>query len=192
MRTDERFVIDRIRRSRDVIASLEQQSGQIASMLEAVLGALTQGNRVYSCGNGGSAAEAMHLTEELIGRYRIERSAIPAVCLNADATALTCIANDFGFEQVFSRQLEALISRGDLLVAFSTSGASENVRRALAKAQAKGGVCIGLLGKGGGVCRTVCDHSIVVDSEDTEHIQEAHQVLVHLILEVVESAFVSR
>lgn len=192
MVTDGAFVRDRIHRSAHAIASLEKQADAIARMLDSVRVAMADGRLLVSCGNGGSAAEAMHLTEELIGRYRMNRAALPAICLCADPTALTCIANDFGFEQIFSRQIEALMKRGDVLVAFSTSGASENIRRALATAREKGGICIGLLGKGGGACAPLCDHAIVVDSNETENIQEAHQVLVHLILESVESSLEPR
>ncbi len=192
MATDGAFVRDRVHRSAKAIASLEKQADTIAQMLESVRAAMAGGRMLVSCGNGGSAAEAMHLTEELIGRYRINRPPLPAICLCADPTALTCIANDFGFEQIFSRQIEALVKPGDVLVAFSTSGASENIRRALVTAREKGAVCIGLLGKGGGACAPLCDHAIVVDSAETENIQEAHQVLVHLILESVESSLRSR
>lgn len=189
MRTEESFVRNRIARSAQVIASLESNAGAIARMIDAIREALSHGRLLVACGNGGSAAEAMHLTEELIGRYRLDRPALPAICLNADPTALTCIANDFGFEQVFSRQVEALVHRGDVVVGFSTSGASENVRRAFAKGREQGAICIGLLGKGGGACAALCDHAIIVECDETEHIQEAHQVLVHLVLEAIETAY---
>lgn len=188
MALDEQGVRIRVERAAAAVASLSRQAGAIARAAEAVRGALDGGGLVLTCGNGGSAAEAMHLSEELVGRYRDERRSLPAICLNADPTALTCIANDFGYERVFSRQVEAFGRRGDALVAFSTSGESPNVLRALERARERGVVTIGLLGKGGGAARALCDHPLVVEETDTAHIQEAHQVIVHLFLEAVESA----
>src|SRR5438876_2487544 len=111
---------------------------------------LRAGGKILSCGNGGSAADAMHLAEELIGRYRSNRRSLPGVCLTADATALTCIANDFGFDEVFARQVEGLGAKGDLLVCFSTSGNSPNILRALDVARPRSVRTVALLGKDGG------------------------------------------
>lgn len=179
-------ILARIEQSAAVIAGLKKQADRIERIGREVRACFEKGGRLYTCGNGGSAAEALHLSEELIGKYKRERKPYPAVCLAADPTALTCIANDFGYEEVFARQVEAFGRKGDVLVAFSTSGASPNVLRALARAQELGLTTVGLLGKGGGAALEGCDCAVVVPSQDTAHIQEAHQVVVHLILEAVE------
>lgn len=183
---DEPFILSRLDRTAGVIAALRRQAEGIHRIAEEVRACFARGGRLYTCGNGGSAAEALHLSEELIGRYKRDRAPFPAVCLAADPTALTCIANDFGFDRVFARQVEALARPGDALVAFSTSGSSRNVELALAAARERGARTIGLLGKGGGRCLPLCDLSLVVDASETELIQEAHQVVLHLILEAVE------
>jgi D-sedoheptulose 7-phosphate isomerase len=147
---------------------------------------LLAGRRLFSCGNGGSAADAMHLTEELIGRYRANRRAFPAVCLNSDVGALTCIANDFGYEYVFSRQLSGLGSQRDLLVVFSTSGNSLNINHTLSTARALGMTSIALLGKDGGEAAKIADHALIVPSNDTARIQEVHTLILHAFCEAVE------
>ena len=169
------------------VGSLRAEVPRIVAIAEALHERLARGGTVYTCGNGGSAAEAMHLAEEFIGRYRCNRPPRRAICLNADATALTCIANDFGFDQVFARQCEAMLTSADALVVLSTSGNSENVIRALQTAQAKGAVTIGLLGKGGGRCAALCKHALVVNSDDSAHVQEAHQAVLHMICESLET-----
>lgn len=181
------FILARLERSAAVIAGLRKQADRIERFAQEVRGCFDRGGHLYSCGNGGSAAEALHLSEELIGRYKRDRKPFPAVCLSSDPTALTCIANDYGFEQVFARQIEALGRKGDALVVFTTSGNSANIERALEAARAKGVRTLGLLGKGGGRCAALCDVALIIDATETEHIQEAHQVVLHLILEAVET-----
>lgn len=180
-------IAHRLQRSASAVASLAEHLATIERLCGAVRNCLRSGGRVYTCGNGGSAAQALHLSEELIGRYRSNRAPLPAVCLCADPTALTCIANDFGYEQVFARQLEALARPGDVLVALTTSGNSPNIVHALRAARTRGATTVGLLGKGGGECLALCDIPLVAPAPSTEHIQEAHLVLIHLILEAVES-----
>jgi len=158
-------------------------------MAELIIESLKAGGTVYTAGNGGSAAQALHLAEELIGRYRGNRPPLRAMCLNADPTALTCITNDFGFEQVFARQCEAMMSPGDVLVVLSTSGQSPNIVNALKIAGDRGGSCLGLLGNSGGEAAPLCDRSIVIASADSATIQDAHQVAVHLLCEAIELAF---
>ncbi|MCB9839108.1 MAG: SIS domain-containing protein [Phycisphaeraceae bacterium] len=178
----------RIEASAKTIASLREQAEIIHRAGATIAGTLRAGGKVMTCGNGGSAAEALHLAEEMIGRYRDERPPLAAVCLNADPTALTCIGNDFGFDAIYARQVRGLGRSGDTLVVFSTSGKSPNVRLALEAAKSLGIKTIGLLGKGGGACLGLCDVPIVVDSDDTAAIQESHQVVLHLLLEAVEAA----
>lgn len=151
-----------------------------------ILRGLQAGKTVFACGNGGSATDSMHLCEELVGRYRGDRQPLPAVSLNTDTSVITCIANDFGFEAIFARQIEALGQSGDLLVGFSTSGNSENIYQAFLAAQARGIVTILLTGKDGGKIKEVADHSIVVPSDNTARIQELHTFILHAWLELVE------
>ncbi len=171
------------------VGSLLDQVNALQSICSLMVTSLKCGNKVLTAGNGGSAAEAMHMAEELLGRFRHNRRSLPAVALVADGTALTCIANDFGYDRVFSRQIEGLGAAGDVLVLFSTSGSAVNLRLALDAAHAKGMKVVGLLGKDGGPLAGKCDLEIIVKGTATERIQEAHQVLLHLILETVESEF---
>jgi D-sedoheptulose 7-phosphate isomerase len=158
---------------------------------KAIIDALKTGKKVLTCGNGGSAADALHMAEELVGRYKANRRALPSISLCADPTALTCIANDFGFEQVFSRQLEALGQQGDVLVVFSTSGNSPNLLLAVEAAKRKGLIAIALLGKDGGALSGKCNYELVVPSKDSARIQEVHTFVMHAWLEQVEAAFIS-
>jgi D-sedoheptulose 7-phosphate isomerase len=172
-----------------LISSLGAQADAIAAGAAGCVAALQAGGKILTAGNGGSAAEALHMAEELTGRFRGNRISLPAIALVADCTALTCIANDFGFDQVFSRQVEGLGKPGDVLVLFSTSGNAVNLEKAFSAARAKGMKVLCLIGKAGGRLRGRADWEILVRSEQTERIQEAHQVLLHLILEAVERAF---
>lgn len=147
---------------------------------------LRSGGKILTCGNGGSAADALHLAEELTGKYDRPRRALAALCLNADGTALTCIANDFGYEQVFARQIEALGRPGDALVTFTTSGRSPNILAALAAARSRGLVTVTLTGKDGGAAAPASDHALVMPSHDTARIQELHTVVLHAWLAAVE------
>ena len=183
---DKKRIKTRIDQSLAAIGTLRDQVAVIGDLAGEVYDCLRSGGTLYTAGNGGSAAQALHLTEELIGRYRSDRPAQRAICLNADPTALTCIANDYGFEHIFSRQVEALVRPGDVLLVLSTSGESENVVNALHTAGLRGATTIGLLGGSGGACRALCDHTIVVAGKDSAHIQEAHQVVIHVICEVIE------
>jgi D-sedoheptulose 7-phosphate isomerase len=151
-----------------------------------VADAVLAGRSLFTCGNGGSATDAIHLAEELVGRYRASRRPLPAICLNTDVGALTCIANDFGYEQVFARQLEALARPGDLLVIFSTSGGSPNILAALRAARAIGVTSIAMLGKGGGAARDLADRALVVPSDASARIQEVHTLILHAICEEIE------
>ncbi len=173
----------------ELIATLEA-SRSLAPAIEAtgceIRAALRSGRRLYTAGNGGSAADAMHLAEELVGRFDKERESLPAVSLCADVTVLTCIANDYGFEHIFSRQIEGLGKPGDVLVIFSTSGKSPNLLAALRTARARGLRTIAVLGKGGGPAKTLADHSLVVPSDTTARIQEVHTFILHAWLTLME------
>ena len=171
------------------IAGLQAQTGAVAAAGAAIVKSLKAGGKVMTAGNGGSAAEALHMAEEFVGRFLGNRPSLAAVALVADPTALTCIANDFGYDYVFSRQVEGLGRSGDVLVLFSTSGRAANLQKALQAARERAIVTICLLGRDGGPLAGQADHEIIVRSQSTARIQEAHQVLVHLLLEVAEEAF---
>lgn len=147
---------------------------------------LRRGGTLLSCGNGGSMCDAMHFAEEWTGRFRKDRTALPAIAFS-DPSQLTCMANDFGFDEVFARSVEAYGKPGDLLVAISTSGGSPNILRALETARAKGLKTVGLLGKGGGKALALCDVAIVVPLATTsDRIQEVHIKVLHIAIEAVE------
>ncbi len=173
------------------LQALAAQQAAFDKIAAAVVGTLRSGGKLLTCGNGGSAADAMHLAEELVGRYNRNRRSLPAVCLNADATALTCIANDFGYDEVFARQIESLGAPDDLLICFSTSGNSPNILRALAAAKKRSVKSVALLGKDGGKAKGKADLELIVPSRDTARIQEAHTLLLHALLEAVDHEFIS-
>jgi len=145
------------------------------------------GGTVYTFGNGGSAADAQHLTGELIGHYRRDRRPLPAVTLSTDASAMTCIANDYSYDEVFARQVEALAKPGDVVVAFTTSGRSPNVVSGLAAAQAKGATTLLFAGGDGGPARVHADRALLVPSKSTQRIQEMHTLMLHVISEQVDA-----
>jgi D-sedoheptulose 7-phosphate isomerase len=151
-------------------------------------GALTSGHKLMLCGNGGSAADSQHIAAEMAGRFVKDRRPLAAVALSTDTSTMTCIANDYTFDEVFSRQVMGLGVRGDCLLAISTSGNSRNVIRAAEAARAADIRVVGLLGKGGGPLRELCDVPIVVPSQITARIQEAHIFIGHTLCALVEDA----
>jgi len=165
--------------SKDDSQTLETEARRIAQVIR-------NGGTIFWCGNGGSAADSQHLSAELIGRLVNNRMPLASVSLNADISAITCIANDFGYETVFERQLEGLAKNGDYLVALSTSGESPNILRVLSKAQSLGVRTLTLLGKGGGSALQISDGSILVASQTTARIQEMHKIIGHTICQIVE------
>lgn len=182
-------ILAHVDRSAAAVASLRDQAERIGAISACVVGALQQGKKILTCGHGGSAADALHMSEELVGRYKGNRRSLPAVCLVADPTLMTCIANDFGFEALFPRQVEGLGQAGDVLVIFSTSGNGNGFQKAVDAAKAKGMKTIALLGKGGGPLKGRCDFELIVASDETARVQEAHTVVMHIILEAVEKEF---
>jgi D-sedoheptulose 7-phosphate isomerase len=137
-------------------------------------------------GNGGSAADAQHFVAEIVGRFKMERPGLPAVALSTDTSILTAIGNDYGFENIFRRQVEALAVSGDLVVGISTSGNSPNVQSALELAREKGCTTIALLGKDGGSIKKICDLALVVPSHDTPRVQEGHITIIHIVCDLLE------
>jgi D-sedoheptulose 7-phosphate isomerase len=147
---------------------------------------LSSGGALFWCGNGGSAADSQHLAAELVGRFKKDRRALRSIALTTDTSVLTCVANDYSYEDVFSRQLEALARSGDVLVAISTSGQSENLLRAIKTAKQLGVMTIALLGKDGGEAKDLADLSLVVPSNSTARIQEAHILIGHILCDLIE------
>jgi D-sedoheptulose 7-phosphate isomerase len=188
-KTDIRRLKAAIEDSSALVSSLGDQTGVLAAMADFVVKTLSSGGKILTAGNGGSAAEALHMSEELVGRFKGNRRSLPAVCLADDPTALTCIGNDFGFDRIFSRQVEGLGRAGDILVVFSTSGNAENLRLAICAAKALKLKTVCLLGRDGGRIAGMGDYELIVKSTATERIQEAHQVIIHLILDAVEQSF---
>jgi D-sedoheptulose 7-phosphate isomerase len=158
----------------------------IAKASEILVHALQQGNKTLLFGNGGSAADAQHLAAELVGRFAFDRPALPALALSVNGSCVTAIANDYGFDQVFSRQIEALARPGDVAIAISTSGNSPNVIRAVTAAKKMGLHTIGLTGRSGGNLRNTVNYCICVPSNETPRIQECHILIGHIVSELLE------
>lgn len=171
------------------LADAERTAGAVSAVVARLAGGLTAGHRILACGNGGSMAAAMHLAEELTGRYRHDRPAFAAQAIS-DPCHLTCVGNDWSFEHVFARAIEAWGRAGDCLVLFSTSGNSPNIVAAAEAARRQQMTVVGLLGRDGGRVAALCDERIVVPGADSARIQEIHGVLVHLLVEGIERALV--
>ncbi|MEO7312942.1 MAG: D-sedoheptulose 7-phosphate isomerase [Chitinophagaceae bacterium] len=171
-----------------VVAASNSLAETVQAAGDAIINSILQGGKLLTCGNGGSAADALHLAEELVGRYKAERRGLPAICLNSDVTALTCIGNDYGYNRIFSRQVEALGKPGDVLVGFSTSGNSPNVLAAFELAKKAGIITIVLGGKDGGAAKGTCDFELIIPSNTTARIQEIHTVILHQWLEAIDAA----
>jgi len=162
---------------------------QIEEASKLIIETLKKGNKVLLCGNGGSASDAQHIAAELTGRYKRERKGLAGIALTTDTSALTAIANDYGYDRVFDRQVEALAREGDLLIGISTSGNSMNVMSAFAVAKLLGCRTIGLSGKEGGDMNRICHLNLIVPSDDTPRIQEMHILIGHILCQAVDDAF---
>ena len=167
--------------------SAEALPDEIAAAAALVRGVLANGRTLFFCGNGGSAADAQHIATEYVVRYMRNRRALPAIALTTDTSILTAAGNDLGFDQIFSRQVEALVREGDLLVVHSTSGNSPNVLRAAEAARAQGAKVLVLTARDGGALRPLADVVIVVPTERTDRAQELHLTIQHVICELVEN-----
>ena len=166
------------------LSGLEPQMAQAADVIDQCLHA---GNKLLVCGNGGSAADASHLATELVVRFAKDRRALPAICLTSDSGILTAAGNDYGFDEIFARQVAAFGVPGDLLLCLTTSGKSKNLIRALEEAKARKLKTIAFLGRDGGSTIGVADIDLLVKSDSTARVQEAHQLLLHVLCEIIES-----
>ncbi|MDI6770759.1 MAG: D-sedoheptulose 7-phosphate isomerase [Anaerolineales bacterium] len=167
--------------------TIQQSSALINEIASSIIRCFQKGNKLLLCGNGGSAADAQHVAAEFINRFRFDRAALPAIALTTDTSILTCIGNDSAFENIFSRQVEALAKPGDILVGISTSGGSANILKALDAARARDAITIGFTGeKGRETMGSKCDLCLVVPSADTARIQECHIFVWHVICGIVE------
>lgn len=172
---------------RAVVGRIETQlAPRIAEMAEMIVERLKGGGKLLVMGNGGSAADAQHFVGEIVGRFRMERPGLPAIALSTDTSIMTAIGNDYGFDVVFRRQVEALAVAGDVVVGISTSGNSPNVLTALELARERGCRTIGLLGRDGGTIGRMCDLALIVPSDDTPRIQEGHITIIHIVCDLVE------
>ncbi|XOJ89819.1 D-sedoheptulose 7-phosphate isomerase [Methylophilaceae bacterium Uisw_097] len=167
----------------DSIVQLEESITKVANIF---INCLKKGGTIFWCGNGGSASDSQHLAGELVGRFVDERKPLKSIALTADSAVITCIVNDYGYEHIFSRQIEALGSKGDVLVGITTSGNSKNVLNAFEVAKNKGVRTIGLLGKGGGLAKDLVDESIIISSNSTARVQEMHILVGHILCDLIE------
>lgn len=170
----------------EVAKALPRLASDVAKAMEMIQSSLAAGGKLLIAGNGGSAADAQHIAAELTGRFLRERKPLPALALHANSSALTAIGNDYGYEQVFARELAAHARPGDVLLAISTSGGSKNILRAIEEARRKRVAVIGMTGESGGAMRTACDLCLCVPSKSTARIQEMHIMIGHTICELLE------
>ena len=182
-------ILNQIREHKEVLEATTQLAPIIKEVSEVIINALKNQKKVLLFGNGGSAADAQHIAAELTGRYKKERVALPAIALTTDTSAITAISNDYGYERLFERQLEAFCKKGDIAIGISTSGNSKNVIKGLLKAKELGGICISLSGNGGGEMKSISDYNLIIPSNNTPRIQEIHILIGHLICSLVDEAF---
>ena len=173
---------------KQVVEKISALAPKINECAKIIISALKNGKKILICGNGGSAADSQHFAAELTGRYKCERVPLPAIALSTDTSALSAIGNDYGFEFVFARQVLALGQDGDVLVAISTSGNSQNVLEAINCAEQKNIQIIALLGKDGGAMKA-CNNAIIIPSSDTARIQEMHILIIHTLCAAIDEAF---
>lgn len=180
---------DEIERHKKVLAEFETQAQKVLpAAAKLLIDSLEAGGCIFICGNGGSAADAQHIAAELVGRFRRERKALPAVALTTDTSALTAIGNDYGFEHIFSRQVEALVKKGDVLWAFSTSGTSKNILAAVSSAKKKEAKVLAFTGKPKSPLEKLSDVCVALGGT-TATVQEIHQVAYHILCDLVEEHF---
>jgi len=184
----EEKILSAIKQHQEAAAALAADPSSIKAIAEALAKTALSGGKILICGNGGSAADSQHIAGEFVGRFKKERRAIAAIALTTDTSILTCLGNDYGFDRVFERQVEALGRPGDLLLAISTSGSSPNVLKAAVKAREIGMQVVGFFGKKGGDILPHCGLAFLAPSADTPRVQEMHILAAHIICQLVEDA----
>ncbi|SDA21918.1 phosphoheptose isomerase [Nitrosospira sp. Nsp18] len=185
------YIVAQITEAQRVMSSIladETLLLTVKTAAEACIGCIKQGGKILLAGNGGSAADAQHIAGELVSRFAFDRPGLPAIALTTDTSVLTAIGNDYGYEKLFARQIQAHGNKGDVFIGYSTSGKSPNIILALEEARSRGLVCVGLVGNRGGIVRELCDYVLEVPSSDTPKIQEGHLVLGHILCGLVENA----
>lgn len=185
------YIHAKIAEAQQVIATMLADTNlapNLERVAEACIDSLRGGGKVLLAGNGGSAADAQHIAGELVSRFAFDRPGLPAIALTTDTSILTAIGNDYGYDKLFARQIQAHGNKGDVFIAYTTSGKSSNILLALEEARARGLVCVGLTGNDGSRMRERCDHLLEVPSADTPRIQEGHAVLGHILCGLVEQA----
>ena len=161
-------------------------SKKIGDISKTIVECLKSGNKILIAGNGGSASDAQHFAGEIVGRFLLERRGLACVCLNTDTSVMTCIANDYSYDDIFSRQIESIGKKGDIFIGISTSGNSKNVIKAVEKSKKMGITTIGFLGKDGGKLKNIVDDALIIPYKSTARVQEQHIMSIHLICEIVE------
>ena len=179
----EKSIID----STNIIMQSTSLSEKISNSIEAIINCYQNGHKVIIFGNGGSAADAQHIAAELVSKFKKDRKSFPAIALTTDTSILTSIGNDFSFDSIFSRQCEALVSEGDVVLGISTSGNSVNVKNGIITSTERKAKTIGLLGNNGGIIKEYVDIPIIVEGSSTSNIQEVHRVIYHIICEFIET-----
>ena len=175
-----------IKEHQDVLSSINTFNNTIEKIATILINCLKNEGTIYWCGNGGSASDSQHLAGELVGRFVGDRKPLRSIALNADSAVMTCIVNDYGYEHIFSRQVEGLGREGDVLIGITTSGNSQNIINALKVAKTKKMKTIGLLGKGGGIALKAVDHAIIIPSNSTARVQEMHIMIGHILCDLIE------
>jgi len=185
------YITDQIQETQRVMSAMLADVALLARVeaaAEACVLALSNGGKILLAGNGGSAADSQHIAGELVSRFAFDRPGLPAIALTTDTSILTAIGNDYGYESLFARQVQAHGQKGDVLIGYSTSGRSPNILRAFEEARARGMVCVGFAGNRGGPMRELCHHLLEVPAAETPKIQEGHLVLGHILCGLIENA----
>jgi D-sedoheptulose 7-phosphate isomerase len=181
------FITDQLMVNQQTMQRVQQElTPAIADLAEKLIAALSDGKKLLIMGNGGSAADAQHFAAEIVSRFRMERPGLPAIALSTDTSIITAIGNDYGFDRIFSRQVEALAAPGDVVIGISTSGNSQNIYTALETARERGCLTVGLLGKDGGTIKQLCQLPVIVPSNDTPRVQEGHITIIHILCDLIE------
>lgn len=169
-----------------VISQIKDYKIKINKIIDLIINSINNDGKIIIFGNGGSAADSQHFAAELVGRFMLERKSLPAISLTTDTSIITAIGNDYQYEEIFSRQCQSLVKTNDIVIGISTSGNSKNIIKGLEVSKKIGAITMGLLGNDGGNIKEIVDYSLIIKSNSTPRIQEAHRVILHIICEIVE------